>query len=132
MAVHDTSGIHQFQNDDRNQFADLWLNSDGKITIKVSNGRPWRPMWIVLHATFLSEEREPIAKRDYHVFCPSPRPGGHGEERWFNFPGNGLEGTASIGLSSNKEAPWGEDRGGWYIEIPIIHKEFWDHGQAEI
>ena len=63
-AAGDTSGIHAFFNDDKNQFVDLWLNNNGKITVKVSNGGPWRPMWVVLHATFLSGNQV-IGRKDY-------------------------------------------------------------------
>jgi hypothetical protein len=53
-AAPDTSGIRAFFNDDRSQFVDFWQNTNGQVTIKVSNGRPWRPTWVVLHANFLS------------------------------------------------------------------------------
>lgn len=119
----DESGIHAFQNDDRNQFADFWLNRDhNTITIKASNGRPWRPMWIVLHATFIGNDNTVIDKRDYHIFCPSPTPGGHGAEHWFIYPNTtraNVTNTARIQLSSNKEKPWGKPSGGWEIQIPI-------------
>ncbi|MGO6690735.1 hypothetical protein ACCS54_07215 [Rhizobium johnstonii] len=105
VQAHDTSGIHAFVNDDRNQFVDLWLNTDGGLTVKVSNGRPWRPMWVVVHVSYRSETNQEIGRQDLHVYCPSPNPGGHGAERWFEFPPPAVSGVHHIALSSNKEAP---------------------------
>ncbi|MCS0463493.1 MULTISPECIES: hypothetical protein [Rhizobium] len=114
--AYDTSGVHAFFNDDKNQFVDLWLNNDGNVTIKASNGRPWRPMWVVAHANFMSGGQS-VAKKDYHVYCPSPNAGGKGAETWFKFVGPGVSGIDKIGLSTNKEKPWGKPKGEWTIMI---------------
>jgi hypothetical protein len=116
--AHDTSGIHAFVNDDRNQFADLWLNNDGNVTVKASNGRQWRPMWIVVHADFWSG-KQLLARNDYHVYCQSPFPGGHGQETWFRFAGPGVSGVTSISLSSNNESPWTHPQGGWSVMLSV-------------
>lgn len=102
--AHDMSGLHAFFNDDRNQFVDLWLNDGGSVTVKVSNGRPWRPMWVVVHATFKAGDAV-LGTKDYHVFCESPNPGGHGQERWFTFAGTPFIGATSVSITTNKEAP---------------------------
>lgn len=115
-AAGDTSGIHAFFNDDKNQFVDLWLNNNGKITVKVSNGGPWRPMWVVLHATFLSGNQV-IGRKDYHVFCPSPNPGGHGGEKWFLYGNPNFGSVTAVSISTNKEGPWGKPKGGWEVDI---------------
>jgi hypothetical protein len=112
---HDTSGIHAFFNDDKNQFIDFWLNTDGNVTIKASNGRPWRPMWVVAHATFMSGGTV-LGKADYHVYCPSPNPGGKGAETWFRFAGPGLS-PDKVVVTTNKEKPWKTPQGGWTIMI---------------
>src|SRR5215469_17956222 len=52
--AYDTSGIHAFFNDDQSQFVHFWLNQDGNITIKASNGREGIPMWVVVRAGFMS------------------------------------------------------------------------------
>ncbi|TPJ18858.1 hypothetical protein FJW04_05955 [Mesorhizobium sp. B2-7-3] len=117
-AAPDTSGIHAFFNDDRNQFVDFWLNTNGQVTVKVSNGLPWRPMWVVLHANFISGDQV-IGRKDYHVFAPSPNPGGGGAERWFHFGNPGFAGVTAITVSTNKEAPWGNPEPGWEPEITI-------------
>lgn len=116
LHAYEMTGLHAFQNDDRNQFADFWLNTDGNVSIKVSNGRPWRPMWIVLHARFMSGNQL-LAQKDYHVYCQSPFPGGHGAETLFTFSGPGVTGVTNILLSSNKQAPWKNVQGGWEIMI---------------
>jgi hypothetical protein len=116
--AHDTSGIHAFFNDDKNQFVDFWLNQDGNITIKVSNGRQWRPMWVVAHANFMSGNQL-LTRIDYHVYCQSPIPGGHGAETWFRFAGPGVSGVSSIVLTTNKGAPWGKPSGGWEVMISV-------------
>jgi hypothetical protein len=115
-AAPDTSGIHAFFNDDRNQFVDFWRNSNGQVTIKVSNGRPWRPMWVVLHANFLSGGQI-VGRKDYHVYAPSPNPGASGAERWFHFGDPGFAGVTAITVTTNKEAPWGRPQNGWEPEI---------------
>jgi hypothetical protein len=112
----DMSGIHAFFNDDRNQFVDFWLNDNGHVTVKVSNGRPWRPMWVVIHATFLASGQI-VGKKDYHVFCGSPTPGGHGNEKWFAYGNPGFSGVTAVSITTNKEAPWGKPQGGWEVEI---------------
>jgi hypothetical protein len=112
----DTSGIHAFFNDDRNQFVDVWLNENGHVTIKASNGRPWRPMWVVVHATFLSGGQV-VGKKDYHVYCGSPTPGGGGNEKWFVYDSPGFAGVTALSVTTNKEAPWGRPQGGWEVEI---------------
>ena len=114
--AHDTSGLHAFFNDDRHQFVDFWLNEDGNVTIKVSNGRQWRPMWVVVHASFMSGEQV-LARKDYHVYCQSPLPGGHGQEAWFRFAGPGMAGITSVTVHTNKERPWKHPAGGWEIMI---------------
>jgi hypothetical protein len=115
----DTSGKHAFFNDDRSQFVDLWLNNDGNITIKASNGRPWRPMWVVVHAEFYGPNKLLLTRKDYHVYCQSPFPGGGGEENWFRFKGPDIGGAEIISLSTEKEAPWKDVRGGWEIVISV-------------
>ena len=113
----DMSGIHAFFNDDRNQFVDFWLNDNGHVTVKVSNGRQWRPMWVVVHATFTSGGQV-LGERHYHVYCESPNPGGHGKERWFTYANPGFAGgVTSVNISTNKEAPWGNPQGGWEVQI---------------
>lgn len=112
----DTSGIHGFFNDDRNQFVDVWLNTSGTLTVKVSNGRPWSPMWVVMHVVFLSGSQV-LGKKDYHVFCASSIPGGHGNERWFKYGNPGFAGVTAISVTTNKEAPWGKPQGGWEVDI---------------
>jgi hypothetical protein len=116
VRAHDMSGMHAFFNDDRNQFVDFWLNDSGNVTIKVSNGRPWRPMWVVLHATFKTGDQV-LGKKDYHLYCESPNPGGHGKERWFTYANPGFAGVTSVSISTNKEAPWGRPQGGWEVYI---------------
>src|SRR5215472_8772977 len=54
--AYDTSGIHAFFNDDQSQFVNFWLNQDGNITIKASNGREGIPMWVVVRASFMSDQ----------------------------------------------------------------------------
>lgn len=120
--AHDTSGIHAFVNDDRNQFVDLWQNNSNTLTVKVSNGRPWRPMWVVVHVSYRSESNQEIGRQDLHVYCPSPNPGGHGAERWFEFPSAGIVGAHHIALSSNKEAPRNVPEATPPIIIPIIRQ----------
>lgn len=120
--AHDTSGIHAFVNDDRNQFVDLWQNEKGTLTVKVSNGRPWRPMWVVVHVSYRSESNQEIGRQDLHVYCPSPNPGGHGAERWFEFPSPALDGIHHIVLSSNKEAPRDVPEATDPIIIPIYRE----------
>jgi hypothetical protein len=115
-AAPDTSGIHAFFNDDRSQFVDFWQNTNGQVTIKVSNGRPWRPMWVVLHANFLSGGQV-VGRKDYHVYAPSPNPGAGGTERWFHFGNPGFAGVTAITVTTNKEAPWGRPQNGWELEI---------------
>jgi hypothetical protein len=115
-AAGDMSGIHAFFNDDRSQFVDFWLNDSGRVTVKVSNGRPWRPMWVVLHATFMSGTQV-LGKKDYHVYCASPTPGGHGNEKWFLYGNPGFSGVTAVSISTNKEAPWGKPQGGWEVDI---------------
>jgi hypothetical protein len=115
-AAGDMSGTHKFFNDDRNQFVDFWQNTNGRITIKVSNGRPWSPMWVVVHATFMSGSQV-VGKKDYHVFCGSPKPGGKGGERWFVYNNPGFGGVTDIVISTSKEKPWGNPQGGWEVEI---------------
>ncbi|TGS85774.1 hypothetical protein EN817_20800 [Mesorhizobium sp. M3A.F.Ca.ET.174.01.1.1] len=112
----DTSGIHGFFNDDRNQFVDVWLNTSGALTVKVSNGRPWRPMWVVMHVAFMLGGQV-VGRKDYHVFCPSPVPGGHGNERWFKYANPGFGGVTEISVTTNKEAPWGHPSGEWEVDI---------------
>ncbi|WP_457578180.1 hypothetical protein [Ensifer adhaerens] len=120
--AHDLSGIHAFVNDDRNQFVDLWQNDSGKLTVKVSNGRPWRPMWVVVHVSYRSESNQEIGKQDLHVYCPSPNPGGGGAERWFEFPSAGIGGVHHIALSSNKEAPRSVPEASDPIIVPIFRE----------
>ena len=43
--AYDTSGIPALSNVDQGQFVSFWLNQDGNITIKASNGRQGIPMW---------------------------------------------------------------------------------------
>lgn len=117
--AQDQSGIHGFVNDDRNQFVDLWLNSDGGLTVKVSNGRPWRPMWVVVHVSFRSEANQEIGRQDLHVYCPSPNPGGRGAEKWFHFPTPGFSGVHHLVLTSNKEAPRAVPEASDPVIIPI-------------
>ena len=112
----DTSGIHGFFNDDRNQFVDVWLNISGALTVKVSNGRPWSPMWVVMHVAFMSGSQI-VGRKDYHVFCASSVPGGHGNERWFKYANPGFGGVTAISVTTNKEAPWGHPSGGWEVDI---------------
>jgi len=100
---YDTSGIHAFVQDERNQFVDFWLNTTGTVTIKASNGRQLYPMWIVVHATYYMNNQV-LSTKDYHVYCPSPTPGGGGREVWLVFLGPGV--TADrVGLSTNKLGP---------------------------
>jgi hypothetical protein len=100
---NDTSGIHAFFQDDANQFVDFWLNTSGTITIKASNGRQLKPMWIVVHATYYMSGQV-LSTKDYHVYCPSPNPGGGGREVWFVFLGPGVP-ADRVGLSTNKLGP---------------------------
>jgi hypothetical protein len=102
---YDTSGIHAFVQDDKNQFVDFWLNLSGTVTIKASNGRQLNPMWVVVHATYYMDNQV-LTTKDYHVYCPPPNPGGAGREVWFVFLGPGVT-ADKIGLSTNKEKPWG-------------------------
>src|SRR3954447_26598019 len=69
----------------------------------ISNGRPWRPMWVVVHATFLSGTTV-VSKKDYHVYAESPQPGGRGGERWFRFGPPAVGGVTAISITTNKEA----------------------------
>ena len=119
MSEYEMNGIHASVIDDSSQFVDLWLNTDGNITIKVSNGRPWRPMWVVAHANFFSGN-ESVGKQDYHVYCPSPNPGGHGAETWFKFGAPPISGEVTrIVLSSNKEKPWKDPEPDWQFWISV-------------
>ncbi|VIO69567.1 hypothetical protein CI1B_27730 [Bradyrhizobium ivorense] len=115
-AAGDMSGIHAFFNDDRNQFVDFWLNNNGRVTIKASNGRPWSPMWVTVHATFMSGGQV-LGRKDYHVYASSPVPGGGGSEKWFLYGNPGFSGVTSVVVTTNKEKPWGKPEGGWEIEI---------------
>jgi hypothetical protein len=103
-SAKDTSGHHAFFNDDRSQFVDFWLNDNGNVTMKVSNGRPWRPMHVVVNATFRSGGQV-IGTARYYVWCESPTPGGRGNERWHTFAGPGVPGITSVSITTNKTAP---------------------------
>ncbi|MDX0592442.1 hypothetical protein GOL39_28685 [Sinorhizobium medicae] len=113
----DTSGPSAFFNDDKNQFVEVWHNTNGNVTVKVSNGRPWRPMWVVAHVVFRAG-KDTVANADYHVYCKSPNPGGGGEENWFVYPGPGVF-ADSLSVTTNKEDPWGHPKGGWTISISV-------------
>ena len=116
--AYDTSGIHAFFNDDQSQFVNFWLNQDGNITIKASNGREGIPMWVVVRASFMSGNQF-LTRKDYHVYCQSPIPGGRVAETWFRFAGPHVSGVSSIALSTNKEAPWTTPSGGWEVMISV-------------
>lgn len=119
LAAHaavDMSGIHKFFNDDRNHFVDLWHNTNGQITIKVSNGRPLKEMWVVVHATFMSGATV-LGTKDYHVYCMAPSPGASSNEKWFVFHNPGFTGVTDIVISTNKERKWEDPKDGW--ELPI-------------
>src|SRR5215831_15496274 len=96
--AYDTSGIHAFFNDDQSQSVNFWLNQDGNIPIKASNGREGIPMWVVVRASFMSGNQF-LARKDYHVYCQSPIPGGRVAETWFRFAGPHVSGVSSIALS---------------------------------
>lgn len=111
LYAQDTTGIEGFVNDDRHQFAQLWINPDGNVTIKVSNGRQWNPMWIVLHAHYYAGDQL-LRTVDYHVYCPSPNPFGGGKENWFRYAGPNVPATRVV-LTSNKTKPWTVPEAGW-------------------
>jgi hypothetical protein len=100
---YDTSGIHAFAEDDRNQFVDFWLNTNGMVTIKASNGRQWSSIWIVVHATYYMNNQV-LTTDDYRFYCPPPNPGGGGREVWLVFLGPGVT-ADKVGLSTNKQGP---------------------------
>ncbi|MFT4183134.1 MAG: hypothetical protein QM636_14580 [Rhizobium sp.] len=110
----DTSGQHYFHQDDKNQFVDVYVHQDDRVTIKVSNGRPLRPMWINLHAVY-RQGTSVITHVDYHVYCKSPV--GHGAENWFEFHTPGANQASTVELSSNKEKPWKSPSDGWTVGI---------------
>ncbi len=102
--ARDTSGHHAFFNDDRSQFVDFWLNDSGTITMKVSNGRPWRPMHLKVRAVFKSADRV-VGTGEYYVWCESPAPGGRGNEHWQTFPGPGVPNITSVSITTKKTSP---------------------------
>jgi hypothetical protein len=116
------TGVHGFNEDDRSQFVDIWENNGGNITVKVSNGRPWVPMWVVMNVVYWSGNQV-LARKDYHVFCKSPRPGGHGEENWFEFPPVGPSVTR-IEVATHKERPWKRPSDDWVMPLGKIETDF--------
>ena len=75
-----------------------------------------RPMWVVLHAAFYAGNQL-LGKKDYHVFCKSPTPGGGGSERWFVYSNPGFSGVTAVSISTNKEDPWTNPGDGWEFSI---------------
>lgn len=117
QAAQDMSGFHAFFEDDRNQFVDAWLNDSGTITMKVSNGRPWRPMHVVVHVTFFSGGVI-IGKQDYRVSCVAPLGGGGGKEEWYTFPPAPIVGATSISITTNKVSPRERGPRDWRPPLP--------------
>lgn len=114
VQMSDMSGPHVFANDDNHQFIDVWYNENDNVTIKVSNGQRFQPMWIVAHINFLSNGQI-VASKDYHVYCGAPDVGG-GKERWFVFPGPGVA-ADSLQATTNKEAAWTTPGDGWEVHV---------------
>lgn len=102
----DMSGPHVFAEDDNHQFLDIWYNKTGKVTIKVSNGQKFKPMYVVAHVSFLSGGTV-VANQDYHAYCAAPDVGG-GKEQWLVFAGPGVS-ADSLTAKTNKEKPWIKD-----------------------
>jgi hypothetical protein len=57
MPAGDKSGIHAFFNERQEPVRRLLAEQQRQGQIKVSNGRPWRPMWVVLHTASCLELR---------------------------------------------------------------------------
>lgn len=99
--------VHGFVEDDRGQFVDIWLNNNGTLTFKASNGRRGVPMNIILTLEFYSGDRK-VAVKSYNVWCPAPPDetwaiGVKGKEKWFEGePGPGVAGITKITGSSHK------------------------------
>jgi hypothetical protein len=72
----DKSGIHAFFNERQEPVRRLLAEQQQQGQIKVSDGRPWRPMWVMLHTASCLELR--FWEEDYHVYCASPTPGRSG------------------------------------------------------
>jgi hypothetical protein len=76
--------VHAFVEDDRAQFVDIWLNGNGTLTFKVSNGRRGMPMNIILKLDFYSGDRK-VAEKSYNVWCPAPPGRNMGHSRQYPF-----------------------------------------------
>ena len=123
-AAQDTSGPQFHAEDDRNQFVTVWMNNNHGLTVKVSNGRPWRPMWVVLHVRYFDSAGRELGKRSFRVYCPSPVPTRGGAEKWFHFPSAGMAGATRLVLTTNKDKPWGADGNRDAPRIPIFRGTF--------
>ena len=111
-AAHARPGVIGHVEDDRHQFVDFTANGDGTITLKVSNGSKFNPMWVVVHTDYFSESGESLGRRSYRVYCPAPSIGG-GQERSFTFPDPNVGDFAGVLMHSNKMAPWERPSPGW-------------------
>jgi hypothetical protein len=86
-AVAQDNRVHGFVQDDANQFVDSWINKNGALLIRVSNGRRGVPMKIDLKLEFWVGDAI-AATKTYYVDCPAPPDtfpaiGVKGREKWF-------------------------------------------------
>jgi hypothetical protein len=97
--------LHAFVNDDDSQFVDIWLNQNGTVTIKASNGKPNRYMSLQVKVRFFSGDNV-IGDREYrNINCAAPNGYGPGKECWFeNLPGTGLSGVTKITGETHKQS----------------------------
>lgn len=97
--------LYAFVNDDDSQFVDIWLNQNGTVTMKASNGKPNRYMDLRVKVYFFSGNHI-IGDKEYHnIHCPAPNGYGPGKECWFeNMPGPGLSGVTKISAESHKQS----------------------------
>lgn len=125
----DRSGIHAFINDDDKQFANFYLNDDGKVSIEADNGQQWRPMHIVIHARYLDAHGAELTTKHYYVNALASLMGS-AKKREFVFANPGVTGVHRIELSSNKVAPRGRREDHW--EIPVGGFAFDDDGRVPV
>lgn len=97
--------LHAFVNDDDSQFVDIWLNHNGTLTMKASNGKPNRYMDLRVKVYFFSGDNI-IGNKEYsNIRCPPPNGYGPGKECWFeNMPGPGLSGVTKLSAESHKQS----------------------------
>jgi hypothetical protein len=107
----DKSGIHAFFNERQEPVRRLLAEQQQQGQIKVSDGRPWRPMWVMLHTASCLELR--FWEEDYHVYCASPTPGRSGHVGSEVCPGadciyraHRLAASLRLGMSIQRAVAW--------------------------